>query len=75
MDNLGLHVDYVSMKHQTENNSSFNGFDTSKNLRTDAAGIELGVSALFYASHQPPFKEKPSTWEGHRKLGGTSYKL
>lgn len=47
MDNLGLHVDYVSMKHQTENNSSFNGFDTSKNLRTDAAGIELGVSALF----------------------------
>lgn len=47
MDNLGLHADYVSMKHQTANNSSFNGVDTSKNLHTDATGLEFGVSALF----------------------------
>jgi len=47
MGNLGMHLDYISMQHQTNNTYTFNGIDVSKNLNTDATGLEFGVSALF----------------------------
>lgn len=47
LDNLGVHMDYVAMRHKTDNRSTINGVDVSTNLSTDATGLELGVSALF----------------------------
>ncbi|MGZ3769139.1 MAG: hypothetical protein ACXVCP_06740 [Bdellovibrio sp.] len=46
-DHIAANISYFSTSHQTANSSSYNGVDTSVNLKTKIEGLEFGVAAVF----------------------------